>query len=135
VNLAKKRAAVRRIGRLNLSDYTKWAIKAKLLSPHEAEDAENEYRQFLLLYFIARGLSKHGVLSPSRRAFEIWKFHFRRRVHYEDFFSGLFGTTFFPDPNLLLKEEVFDQGLVMSGHIQKLHCKNIHGFTNYYETV
>ncbi len=118
MNLAKKRAAVRKICRLHLSDYIKWAIEAKRLSLHEAEDAENEYRQFLLLYFVARGLSKHGVLSPSRRAFEIWKFHCSRKVHYEDFFSDLFGTTFFPDPNLLHNEEVFDQGLVMSGYIQ-----------------
>jgi hypothetical protein len=133
-----KRAVIRRIASLKLEDFSEELVQSGIIRESEKEEAENEYRQFLLLNFLKRSETTRGLLAPSRRALELWRIICQKKYEQRNinFCKHVFGDN--AEPLIISKElsneEVYEQALQMSKYFQWKHCRNVHGFTNYYDT-
>jgi uncharacterized membrane protein YgcG len=116
---ASKKEAVALIQRLDLKKAVARAVTVRqTLIRAEAQVAEEEYRQFLLLIWINQTMSSREYVVPSKRADAIWHEHILDSASYRAFSEALVGKYIDHNPGLEPGTERFNRAVQ---HTKKLH--------------
>lgn len=107
------------IKRLDLAPYTERAIKEGGLTRSESDEAEKQYRQFMLLVWANQRLESGQMVVPTKLADPIWHQHILHMRDYETFCYDLVGQLVYHSPGLEEGTKPFERAMDHTRDVQR----------------